>query len=110
MNDSSEKGMGVLCYIPLINLIPIITCKTAFVKYHANQGLVLLIMSLIFGAVSTLCSLVLRIIPFLGGIVAGLVSTVLGLVVLAFAVIGIVHVVNGETKPLPIIGEITLLK
>lgn len=110
MNDSSEKGMGVLCYISLLCLIPLITGKTPFVKYHANQGLVLLITSLICGAVSTICSLVLRIIPLLGGIVAGLISGVLGLAVLALAIIGIINVVNGETKPLPVIGGITLLK
>ncbi|MDE7362757.1 MAG: hypothetical protein K2N38_12580 [Oscillospiraceae bacterium] len=110
MNDSSEKGMGVLCYIPFICLIPVITGSTPFVKYHANQGLVLFIMSLIFGAVSTICSLVLRIIPILGGIVSGIISGVLGLVVILFVIFGIVNVVNGETKPLPIIGGITILK
>lgn len=108
--DSSEKGMGVLCYIPLLCLIPIITGKSPFIRYHANQGLVLFITMLILSAVSAIVSVILRVIPFLGGIVAGLISGILGLLELVLVIIGIVHVVNGETKPLPAIGGITLLK
>ncbi len=110
MNDSSEKVMGVLCYIPFICLIPIIMGGSSFVRYHANQGLVLFIVDLIVGAVITLCATVLKIIPFIGGWLGAIAGGLFGLIILVFVLCGIVHVVNGEMKPLPGIGGITLLK
>ena len=110
MNDSSEKAMGVLSYIPFLCLIPIITGSSQFVRYHANQGLVLFITDLILGAIIGICGAVISIVPFIGPLVAGLASGVFGLIILAFVICGIVHAVNSEMKPLPIIGQITILK
>ena len=110
MNDSSDKVMGILCYIPFICLIPIVMGGSSFVKYHANQGLVKFIVDLILGAIIALCCTVLRIIPLIGGWLGGVIGGIFGLIMLIYIIIGILHVVNSETKPLPIIGGITLLK
>ncbi|MDE7230718.1 MAG: hypothetical protein K2N56_09580 [Oscillospiraceae bacterium] len=110
MNDSNDKVMGVLCYIPFVCLIPIILGGSPFVRYHSNQGLVLFIAELIMGAISTLCGLLLGIIPVIGGWIGGLIGGIFGLIALLYIIVGVVHVVNMETKPLPGIGAITLLK
>lgn len=110
MNDSSEKAMGILCYIPFMVLIPAIMGGSPFVKHHANQGLVLFILELILGAVTAICGSVLKVIPVLGGVVTGVISGVVGLVTLIFIILGIVQVLNGDTRDLPVIGMFKILK
>lgn len=103
--DSNDKAMGVLSYIGFLVLIPLIVGGSPFVKHHANQGLVLFIIELIFGAVIGLCSLI-PIVRYVFWIVGGLFE----LVCLIMAIMGIVSAVNGETKELPIIGAIHIVK
>ncbi len=91
---SSNKLMAILCYLGILWLIPFLTAKESpFVKYHLNQGLVLLILGLIVAAVSW--------IPVIGWLC--------GVVVFALAIIGIVNVVNGKAQELPVIGRFKLL-
>ncbi len=108
--DSNDKLFGVLAYLEILVLIPIFAGKTEFTRYHANQGLVLLIASAILGVAAVILNIILAFIPFVGWIIGGLISGVVGLACLALAIIGIVHVCNGEMKPLPVIGGITILK
>lgn len=108
--DSNDKLFGILSYLGFLVLIPICVGKTDFTRYHANQGLVLLILDVILGAIITVCSLVLGLLGAIGAVLAGIVGGVLGLVILVFIILGVVNVANGKMAPLPIIGNITLLK
>ncbi|MCL1829628.1 MAG: zinc-ribbon domain-containing protein [Oscillospiraceae bacterium] len=98
-----EAGAGtdilaLLCYFGILLLIPyIIRPGSQFVKYHANQGLLLLLLGIACGVVS--------IIPILGwivGVVAGIFTAVCW-------VIGIINVLRGRMNPLPIIGKYNIL-
>lgn len=94
----NNKVYAILAYI--IFFIPMIAAKDSkFAMYHANQGLTLFLLYLA-------CQIVFRIIPFLGWVLIPLA----GLFCLALAIIGIINAANGETKPLPLIGQYTLLK
>lgn len=110
MNDSNDKVFGVLAYLGLLFLVPLLAGNTQFTRYHANQGLVLFIAEMILGVVAEVAIGVLSIIPVIGVIVGAIIGGVIGLVGLIFTIIGIVHAANGEMAPLPIIGGITLLK
>lgn len=110
MDDSTEKAYGILSYIGILVLIPLIAGKSQFARYHANQGLVLFITEVILGVVDGILFAVLGMIPFVGSLVVSILSGVVGLVSLVFMIIGIVHAANGEMKELPIIGGIKLLK
>lgn len=100
---NNNKVMGVLAYLGILVLIPILAAKESpFARYHANQGLVLWIAEMIAGVVGS----ILVLIPILGG----LLSTALSLASLALTIIGIVNVCNGKAKELPLIGKFTLLK
>ena len=100
---NNNKVMGVLAYLGILVLIPILAAKESpFARYHANQGLVLWITEMIAGVVGS----VFALIPILGG----LLSTALSLATLALTIIGIVNVCNGKAKELPLIGKFTLLK
>ena len=93
-----NKVLAVLCYFGPLLLIPLLTRPySQYVKYHANQGILLLLLYIATGAVG--------VIPLLGWAVAalgGLFSTVL-------LILGVIYCLNGQAKPLPIIGKYTIL-
>ena len=96
---SESKGtlMGVLAYIGILVLIPLFVSKDKpFVKFHVKQGLVLFGISVIVMVLNTSLS------SPLGGIL-GLVN----LVVFVLSIIGIVHVVKGSEKPVPLVGGLS---
>ncbi|MDR1394454.1 MAG: hypothetical protein LBJ62_10955 [Bifidobacteriaceae bacterium] len=117
-----NKVMAVLAYIGLLVLIPLIAAKDSkFARYHANQGLVLLVAEIAYGVIygivigiASAGAVAAASAGSAAGLAgAGIVSLLLGLigiVFLVFAIIGIVNAAKGEFKPLPLIGKITFLK
>jgi len=94
-----NKWMGVLAYF--IFFIPLLVdSNSEFGKFHANQGLNLL---LLFIAVSVLGS----VIPFLGWFIILPFGSILCLVL---AIIGVLNALNKKLKELPIIGKFKLIK
>ncbi len=108
--NSNEKAFGILSYFWLLFLVPLLAGGGEFSRYHANQGLVLFIVEAILGVIVTIACLVIGIIPVIGAIIAGIISGVSGLIMLAYMIIGIYHAAQGEMKPLPIIGAITIIR
>ena len=104
INDN--KVMGVLAYFGLLVLVPIFAAKDSkFAKFHANQGLVLLLAGMILGTiVGILCA-----IPFIGCLAIPVAFAVpIGALVLQ--IMGIINAVQGKAKELPIIGKYRILK
>ena len=98
--NNNNKTAAVVSYITWIGFIVAICIgdrSDRYVSHHLNQALVLNILSLVGG--------VLKVIPLVGNIAAGLVSVV----VLIFWVIGIYRAATGSTEPLPFIGDIHLI-
>lgn len=88
----ANKVMGILAYIWILFLVPLLAAPNSkFARFHANQGLILFIASIICG-----------IIPVVGWI--------LSIVLLVFAVLGIINAAQGKAKELPLIGKIKILK
>ena len=87
-------------------LIPILAAKDSkYARFHANQGLILLLVSVVVGIVIG----VLGAIPFIGwifGIAGGLIE----ILTIVLMVLGIINAANGKAKELPLIGNITILK
>ncbi len=105
-----NKVMGVLAYLGILVLIPILAAKESkFARFHANQGLILCIAAILYGvAYSVLTSIILAISWRLYFLVS-----ILGFVGIVFAVlcvIGIINVVNGQAKELPVIGKYRILR
>jgi len=89
-----NKLMGILSYIGVLCLIPLLTKKdNTFVFFHAKQGVVLFIAEVATAFVAA--------IPLLGWVVAPIVS----IIWLILAIIGIVNVLDGKQKELPILGK-----
>lgn len=113
----ANKAMGVLAYLGILFLVPIFSAKDSpFARFHANQGLVLCIFEVGYFIVYMILSAILTALMFTstaGFTIFGLLITLLGLLALifpVFAIIGIINAVGGKCKPLPVIGNIKLLK
>lgn len=102
MEDSNDKVFGILSYIGILVLIPLMVGKSQFSKFHANQGLILFIVEVVVLGIGMLIPGIRIVFAIIGG--------VFELACLLMAILGIVNAVNGETKELPIIGSIRLIK
>jgi len=114
-NDAEQnKGMAIIAYF--LFFVPLLTGdhqKSPFVKFHTNQAIILLLTSIVFGAVYSILSVVLVFLGFIfGGF--GLLATILSLgwiAILVFYILGIVNAATGQMKPMPFIGDkLTILK
>lgn len=90
----NNTAMGVLAYLGPLVILPFLVAKDdPFVNFHLKQGVVLL---------------VIDIILWLGGMFFTPLYPITGLLSLGtfiLAIIGIVNVVNGQQKELPIVGS-----
>lgn len=109
-----NKVMAILAYF--IFFLPLLAAKESkFARYHANQGLVLLIAGFAVGIISSIINGILFAAAMTMGSLGAIaiVGTLFTLVYLAIAVLGILGIVNaaqGKVKPVPVIGGITIIK
>ncbi len=114
--DGDARSMGVgavslLAYWSILFFVPLVAYKDSkFARFHAGQGLNLLLLSVAYGLVTTILSAIFMAISFgLGAAIASLLSLA-GLVIPVLMIIGIVNVCKGQMKPLPVIGNINIIK
>lgn len=97
-----NKVMGILAYLGILVLIPIFAAKESpFARYHANQGLNLALLAL---GVWVISWILLRISWALA-----IIFNLVYILILVLAIIGIINVVNGRARELPLIGRFRLL-
>lgn len=98
--DDIEKNKTMAGLAYLIFFLPLIACPDSkFGRYHANQGLLLAI-------VAFAGSFILGMIPLIGWVL--LPFFYIALVV--FVVMGLINGFKGVAKPLPIFGNLTIIK
>jgi uncharacterized membrane protein len=111
--SDNDKLMGVLAYLGILVLIPLLAAKDSkFAQFHAKQGLTLFAGEVILFVLNWIVTIIL-FSSFAGlgiGSLLSLVLWVIGVGFLVLSIIGIINVVNGEQKPLPLIGGIKLMK
>jgi len=102
-NTSNTTGMAIVGTIPFLFFVPLLTESkdNEFVKFHAKQGLVLLVYIV---SVSILGS-ILALIPILGWAIGAILIPLLYIFGLICFVLGIIHAAEGKKKELPIIGK-----
>lgn len=89
-----NRLLAGLCYFgPLFIISLALKPKSRFVRYHANQGLLLLLTWIVVN--------IFDFIPFVG------LMNIFGAVCFF---VGIYNALKGKRKPLPVIGDITLIK
>jgi uncharacterized membrane protein len=99
---AEDKTAAILAYITLLGFIAAIVIhsgkKTALGGFHLRQMLGLILT----GFAVAIGSAIMAIIPFIGW----LISLVLYLGFLVFWVMGLISAINGQQKPLPVVGEL----
>lgn len=94
----ANKWMAVLAYVGILVLIPLLARKESkFTRFHVNQGLILLI-----------CSVVIYFVGKIPGLSS--IIWILNLVVLVYAIIGIFNAFKGQEKELPFIGQFRIIQ
>lgn len=94
-----NRALCYLCYLGPLFLIPYLTKRDSeFVRFHSNQGLLLLLACI-------LINIAKEIVPFIGWLI-GLVGA---LFTISCFIKGLGSVSKGEKNKLPVIGDITLL-
>ena len=113
----ANKVMALLSYFGILVLVPILGAKhSPFARFHANQGLVLLLGMIGYGIADGIATAILRAILYKGlGLwsIYSMCSSIINLLYVGFtilAIIGIINVLNGRAKGLPIIGKYRVLK
>ena len=106
-----NKAMAILAYFGPLVLISIFAApKTSkFTRYHANQGLVLLLCEIGFSILYNILSAILLAISWRLYFIVSIIG-IISIVFVILAIIGIINASSGKAKSLPIIGNIRILK
>lgn len=104
VNHTNTKASFVAAFSYFFFFLGFIWCKdNKFVKFHANQALVMWISCVLLACLSV--GLYYIWIPL--GAACGVITFIC---VFAFLINGIANAVNGRARPLPVIGKITIIK
>ncbi len=108
----NNKVFAILAYFGILVLVPIFAAKESkFARFHANQGLVLCIVEVVWYLISYFISLALIHSLSFGFLTLWTgISWLVNIGILVFAIIGIVNAAQGSTKPMPLFGKFKILK
>lgn len=95
---AENKGIAALSYLGILCLIPLLAKRESkFAQFHAKQGLVLLIVEVIFGFLAG----VLAIIPVIGWII----DVVVWLYIVIMIIMGLINSLSGKYWEMPLLGQ-----
>ena len=104
-----NKIVCALSYMSGLFFLPFVVCPDyRNGRFHANQALVLLITSVAGNVMFRIAKSILSVVHL--GWIAGIASWFWGLLVFLLMIFGIVNVLNGRARELPLIGKIKLLR
>ena len=112
---SSNKWAYILAYLWILFFLPLVVCPDSKVgKFHANQGLVMLIFSFAVGIISAIVGAFALIpVPIVSSIFATLgrlISLAGGLVHVIVFFYELVNILNNQAVEIPILGKYKLIK
>ena len=107
-----NKGMGVLSYLGILVLIPLLAGnkQSAYVKQHINQGLSLFILSAIVDLLDGETVLGMHSFINFGNTFLSEILDIAGFALFIIAIMGIVSACKGTKKELPLVGKDKILK
>ncbi len=93
------KVMAALAYFGILFFLPLVTNPdSSFGKFHANQGLLLLLLNVVVSTVLTVTIFGVILLP------------ILYIFTLILFIMGIMNALNLKKKRLPVIGGIDIIK
>ena len=104
MQGMDGKTIAIISYLTIIGWVIAYIMnsnnKSEIAIYHIRQSLFIMLAGIVFYIVQTM----LLFIPYLGWLIA-LLSIPVGLALLILWIMGLIAAINGEEKPVPIVGE-----
>jgi uncharacterized membrane protein len=104
-----ETIAGALAYCTIIPAIVFLVLdpynRSRFVRFHSIQCLLVWLAGVVIGAALKVVGLVLLIIPFLGHLLALLISGLVGLAAVVIWLVLVVKALQGEMFKLPVLGD-----
>ena len=111
--DSPNKWCYILAYLWILFFLPLLVCPDSKVgRFHANQGLMLLIFSAVVGTLAGILG-GMAWIPVIGGmfsIFSSFLASAGGLIHVAAFIYQLINIVNLKAVELPLIGKLRLIK
>lgn len=106
-----NKTTALFAYLFILIILPIAKMKDSpFCKFHANQGLTLLIAEVAWSIVYTILTRIFWIVSWVLGSIMSAILSLVWLAFLVFIILGIVNAAQGKAKELPLIGKIRLIQ
>ena len=104
-----NKSVCALSYLSILFFLPLVVCPDSkFGRFHANQALALLITAIVGNVLFRVSKIILSILHL--GWIAGMAGWFWSLLVFLLMIFGIVNVLNGRAKELPVIGKIKIIR
>ena len=104
-----NKFISCLSYLGILFFLPLVACPDSkFGRFHANQGLVLLVLSIACTIATSIISSIFSWI-FLWWL-ASIITYLVRLALIAIAILGIFNTYNGKAKDLPFAGTLRIIR
>lgn len=109
-DSSNEKLLAAMAYLGILAVVPFfMEKKTQFVRFHLGQGVTLFAAEILYGIMyQFLAAMVLMVSWRLYLIIR--IAGYAAFVFPVLSVIGIINVVNGQEKELPVIGKVRFFR
>ena len=107
----NKRTTDVVAYLTWIGLVvALLAGDRRNSRFHLNQALVLTICSVVWTVVYRIVYRIIRVVSFglLTGVL-GALNALVTIVLLVLTIMGLINAIQGEEKPLPLIGGITIL-
>ena len=110
-NDIESINPMVMALTYILPFVPFITNpNSSYAKFHANQGLLCWGVGIVLSIVSKILCVLFSFIPLINMFLPKVISSIIGLVIVLFFIVGIMNALNKQAKELPFIGNISIIK
>lgn len=117
------RVMSILAYFGILFFLPlVVTPNSKYGRFHANQGLLLLLWGVAVGVVNGILYAICRVIfgqevwgiyvgmSGAGSFIYGLLSFLISVPGIYLFIVGLINAINNRAKELPFIGKIRIIK
>lgn len=102
-----NKAIAVFASFPILFWLPLVACKdSAYGRFCANQGLLLFAVNITLSIAEGILGTVLGFIPFIGGVIAGLLGLLVGAAGFAAFLLLFISACQGKARRIPLIGRL----
>lgn len=109
-DSSNEKLLAAMAYLGILAVVPFfMEKKTQFVRFHLGQGVTLFAAEILYGIMYQFLAVTVLMVSWR----LYLIIRIAGYAAFVFpvlSVIGIINVVNGQEKELPVIGKVRFFR